>query len=296
MDNFIKIGKDNLELALCAPGSFYKGTRFDWMGVFRSIEYSGVSFSDLWFDDVEPRRHDNLTGCSEEFAPLWIDDTHCVKIGVGILSVPEGKDNYDRFKLYEIVDGGWKIVDTSGSVPASAPAGSTVRFIHILDDWYEYEKIITALDGGRFTISHMLRWKGEQMYRGNCYNHNFWTFDRQQVGPGRSIEFIGPVSGDWRADSVSGYKDDRFLRFERDLQPGEKCFIGNLTVSSDSGEGYSFVVREGEKSVSVRCNAPMIPSVFWSNHRVACVEPYVGIDLEKDRFFTWTIEYTLSHD
>ena len=100
----IGISNSCLEIELCEPDSFYRGTRFDRSGVFRRITYRGREFSDLWFDGIDPLRHDNLTGCSEEFAPVWIDSSRCLKPGVGVLYVPEGESAYDRFKLYDIVN------------------------------------------------------------------------------------------------------------------------------------------------------------------------------------------------
>lgn len=69
-NNFIELSRGTLSVRLAMPGTYYKGTRFDWNAVFRSVECSGVAFADLWYDGDDPFRHDNVCGPSEEFSPL----------------------------------------------------------------------------------------------------------------------------------------------------------------------------------------------------------------------------------
>lgn len=273
-----------MEIRLAMPGTYYKGTRFDWTGIFRSIEKGGLSYADQWFDTEDPLRHDNVCGPSEEFSPVWIDSTHCVKVGVGILEVPEGVDAYDRFKLYKIVIPG--IFDITASE-------QELRCRHLLEGYYEYEKVVTIIDGSHFRIAHSMRWLESQGAEMTCYNHNFFTMGCREVGPDRRLVFDGPVMGQWREDSVSGCKDGSSLCFARLMQPGEKCFIGNLTVGGCESEPYHFVIEERSCSVDVHCDKPMLPSVFWSNHRVSCVEPYVDVELISRRESRWNIDYEL---
>lgn len=282
--SFIKISKDSLSLCLAVPGTYYKGTRFDWTGVFRSIVKNGCAIAEQWFDSEDAFRHDNVCGPSEEFAPVWVDDTHCVKIGVGILSVPEGRDAYDRFKLYDIVDPGcFEIVRS----------GDSLIFKHMLEGWYEYEKTVALVDDCAFRIGHDLKWHGDAPVASDCYNHNFFTMCQAYVGPSRRVVFDEAPSGHWRPDSVSGCIEGRELHFSRQMQGGEKCFIGDLHVPELRSEPYHFRVCEGVSSVDVSCDAPMDHAVFWSNHRVACVEPYVVFTLGRGESFRWNIYYKI---
>lgn len=66
-----------------------------------------------------------------------------------------------------------------------------------------------------------------------------------------------------------------------------------LVVASLADKPYHFRVYEGALEVDVKCDIPMNHAVFWSNHRVACVEPYVNLDLAAGRTYEWTIEYHL---
>ena len=285
MEGALVISKDGLRLDLCSPGTYYRGTRFDWCGVFEAISWNGQEMSGQWFDSIDPYRHDNLSGCSEEFAPIWIDDKHCVKIGVGILYVPEGAESYDRFNPYECIDMGEMTVEAHHD---------SVTFRHVLSGWYVYEKTITITGGKGFRIAHSLRWTCSYPEKTDCYNHNFFTFGKAVVGPSRLITFDSDIRGNWRPDSVKGYMEGKRLAFSQEMEAGEKCFIGDLEMTGDQSRGYSFSVQEGSIRVDVKCNAPMDHAVFWSNHRVACVEPYVNLELNPSRVNHWSIDYIFS--
>lgn len=283
-ETFIELSRGTLSVRLAMPGTYYKGTRFDWNAVFRSVECSGVAFADLWFDGDDPFRHDNVCGPSEEFSPLWLDDTRCVKPGVGILEVPQGREAYDRFALHKILDGGAFDVKVEKD---------RVVFTQVLDGFYHYTKTVTLESDRSFSIRHSLHWDSDIPASLTCYNHNFFTMGRDIVGPSRTMLFDAPVEGQWRDDSVSGYKDGATLRFADPMKPGQKCFIGDLVVPSLADKPYHFRVCEGALEVDVKCDVPMDYAVFWSNHRVACVEPYVNLDLAAGRTLEWTIEYSL---
>lgn len=284
--NLITLAKDDLKVCLDMPGTGYRGTRFDWTGVFRSIDIGSKSFVGTWYETENAVRHDNVCGPSEEFSPLWVDDIHCVKPGVGVLKVPEGRSSYDRFRLYEIAD--------SGTFGVNVQKDSA-RFIHELSGWYRYEKAVLLVGDAHMRIEHRLAWLAPDGGEMTCYNHNFFTMGKKTVGASRSLVFDGQLSGDWRPDSVGGYIDGQALRFERTMQMGQKCFIGNLAVEGMRSEPYHFIVCEEtsqeSSEVDVRCDAPMEYAVFWSNHRVACVEPYVRVPLTHGREFVWCIDY-----
>ena len=284
MLKFFDIAKDGLVLRLCKPGVYYKGTRFDWNGVFRRIEKKGMEIADEWFASADPLRHDNVCGCSEEFAPIWIDGDKCVKVGVGVLQVEGGAEQYDRFKLYPVIARGERSIDVEGDCAV---------FTETLDGFYEYRKVVRVTSGEDFCIEHTFVNLCMEQVRTTCYNHNFFTFGAQRVDPRRSIEFPSHPTGKWRPDSVNGYMKGNALRFRRIMFPGEKCFIGNLHTPEEAGKGYAMTVRHGEVSVDIRCDKPMDHAVFWSNDRVSCIEPYVDIRLGWGESFRWSIDYTV---
>lgn len=265
------------------PGTSYKATRFDWTGVFERVTFDGKEFAGRWFDGDNPLKHDNLCGMSEEFMPIWLADGRCFKPGVGILDVPEGETGYDHFKPYDIIDGG----------EFSVRKGDGIRITrHLMGGIYDYSKTVRITGENSFVIEHHIENIGKEALSTFCYNHNFLTFAMDTVGPGRRFDFPGAVSGHWREDSTpAAVMEGKSIVFKDMVERGWKAFCADLRYEGCDRGGYSFRASQGEMSVDVGSDAPMEFAVFWSNDRVACVEPYVKIALAPGESFGWTIEY-----
>src|SRR5690242_2324958 len=114
-----------------AVNGFYRGTRFDWSGVIADLTYAGHNYFPQWFQRADANVRDFIydgpnivagpctavTGPAEEFSTdskaLGFSEAKAggtfVKIGVGVLRKPDGRD-YEMFRLYDIVDGGkWTV-------------------------------------------------------------------------------------------------------------------------------------------------------------------------------------------
>src|SRR6202030_1244655 len=92
-----------------------------------------------------------------------------VKVGVGVLRKPDEPD-YDRFKTYEIVDGGkWTVKKGPVSVEFTQQVGDANSGYG-----YTYRKTV-RLAGGKaeMVIDHSLRNSGAKAIQTNVYNHNF---------------------------------------------------------------------------------------------------------------------------
>src|SRR5437773_11713773 len=183
-----------------ASAGFYRGTRFDWSGIIRSLEYAGHNYYAPWYDRSEPSVHDFIyegadivagpctavTGPAEEFVAkgkaLGFDEARpggtFVKIGVGVLRKPDDR-NYDPYRLYPIQDGGkWTVI----------PKPDSIEFRQVLADErtgyaYEYLKIVTVI--GRpphLVLDHTLRNTSKRVIQTSVYNHNFLCLDRQPPG------------------------------------------------------------------------------------------------------------------
>lgn len=277
-----KIITPHLSVALHDPADgFYQGTRFDRGGVFDSLIFDGMELAGRWFDRYDPFMHDAVCGPAEEFSPVF-KDCGAVKIGVGLLKVPDASV-YDHFKLYEVADPGtWTCFQDEGSV----------TFRHILEGIYEYEKVIALTGENSFEIRHRLR-SGTDL-QGEVYNHNFFTFDNMSVGPWRKIDLPFRPEGTWRSvyDSV-GFTDSG-IRFSRKLEKGESVFSGDVHAPG-GGMPYNVTFLEGPVSVNVRSDALCTHSVFWSNYRVACLEPYNAFSSAPGKDFSWTLQYNFKY-
>ncbi|MBO5816028.1 MAG: hypothetical protein J6R30_07965 [Bacteroidales bacterium] len=294
----ITISNNTLTISLHTPDSvngYYRGTRFDHAGVFESIICHGCNYCEPWFESYSPLMHDAVCGPAEEFSPIGLEGTKAgdpfLKIGVGIL---ERLDNepYDRFRLHRILDEGERLTETGNNY---------VRFTHRIASeigyGYDYVKEIAITSDCGFTIRHSLRNTGRKTLEGDVYNHNFFTLGLLQTSPSRTIDFPFHPEGDWRAEysevgfTVSG------IRFSRVLQKGESVFTGNLHQSGRglTGSPNAFILSEEQtgRRVQMHCKIPMTKTVFWSNHRIACIEPYIDFKIKPGESLDFDIDYSL---
>ncbi len=293
----LTIKNDTLKITLHAPDSgkgYYRGTRFDWAGVFESIEYRGCNYAEQWFENYSPVAHDAVCGPAEEFSPIGLDEVQAggpfLKIGVGMLEKMDGE--YDRFRLHKVLNPGRRTMCVTDD---------TIVQGHILESEqgyaYEYfkETVLTGPDS--FRISHKLKNTGRKELKGDVYNHNFFTLGLLETGESRHLDFPFKPEGDWRAEySEVGFTGSG-IRFTRTLQKGESVFTGNLheTGKGQEGSPNAFVLSDEQTGRGVRCRCvlPMTKAVFWSNHRVACIEPYVDFCIGPGCSFEFDIEYEL---
>ena len=293
----ISINNKSLSITLHAPDGekgYYRGTRFDWAGVFESIQYRGCNYAEPWFEKYNPVAHDAVCGPTEEFSPIGLDEAApgepFLKIGVGMLEKMEGE--YDRFKLHKILDPGTRSVEVTSD---------SIRQIHYLESdrgyAYEYIKEVRLTGENSFCISHKLLNKGSKTLKGDVYNHNFFTLGLLETGASRQLDFPFNPEGDWRAEySEVGFVDNG-IRFARTLQKGESVYTGNL---HEAGKGLAgspnvFELRETKTGRGVRseCKLPMTKAVFWSYHLIACIEPYIDFNIAPGESFDFEIDYTL---
>ena len=108
----LTIGNESLKITLRLPDGktgYYRGTRFDWAGVFESVVYDGCNYDEQWFEVYSPEKHDAVGGPAEEFGAVGFDlaapGEAFLKIGVGMLERPDDQP-YDRFRLHRILDYG----------------------------------------------------------------------------------------------------------------------------------------------------------------------------------------------
>ena len=294
----ITISNETLKISLYAPDSvkgYYRGTRFDKAGVFEGIRYKGCNYTEEWFETYSPEMHDAVRGPAEEFSPIGLEEAKAgdafLKIGVGMLERPDDSP-YDRFRLHRIVDEGIRNTEVWED---------RVRFTHRIDSasgyGYEYIKDIVLESGNSFSIRHILKNTGSKHLKGDVYNHNFFTLGLLQTGPSRLMDFPFRPEGDWRAEySEVGFTESG-IRFTRELKKGESVYTGNLHQAGCGTDGSpnSFELKETQTGRGVRmsCPVPMTKTVFWSNYRIACLEPYIDFDIRPGETFGFMINYTL---
>ena len=116
---------------------FYRATRFDWSGIIGSLIYQGIDYFGQWYSKHNPRVNDAISGPVEEFNEIGYecieDEDEFLKIGIGGLR-KSNNEQYDRFKLYEIINPGEWIVERTGR---------KVIFRHLIKDVSGYSYCYT---------------------------------------------------------------------------------------------------------------------------------------------------------
>ena len=287
----IELSKGTTRLVMVRPDvkePYYRGTRFDKSGIILTLEHGGRRYISKWFHEYDPYKHDAVCGPAEEFTPIGYDskseDAGFLKTGVGILE--RDGDEYDQFHLYKTLDGGeWELE----SVPDHA------EFTHRLSAGgyaYCYHKKISIQEEGLLTLEHRLENKGGKVLDMYVYNHNFFVLDGATTGKDTVVTLPFKPEGHWREDYDCVRLTDNGICFDRDLNPGERVFMGDLNGHRPQ-DNYSFRIANMANglTVDVRSDATMEYAVFWSIHEVACLEPYTRLSIEPGHDAQWKIEY-----
>ncbi len=285
----LTLEKGGLRIVLAAPGEYYRGTRFDHSGVFRAIYKDGRNYADEWFPVYDPLKHDAVCGPSEEFGEIGFDEAapggRFLKPGIGWLRRPDD-EAYDRFRLYEVLDEGLRTTEVRED---------SVVFGQRLDR-YNYLKTIRLSGNDSFEIIHSLENLGDTPLKCTHYNHNFFTLSNDSVGPSREIDFPFRPDGHWRSEYDNVRLTGNGIRFTGAVPPeGPSVFMGDLHAARGMVEPIDFKVRDLGSGLGVRvsCPLPFTHIVFWSNDRVACIEPYILLDIAPGQSAEWTLTYRL---
>jgi hypothetical protein len=275
-----------------------------------SLIYRGHEYYGPWFQRVDPSVRDftydgadivaspctAAVGPAEEFItgatqPLGYNEAKAggtfVKIGVGALRKPTDSE-YDRFHLYEIVNGGtWTVKKTAQSV----------EFTQSLTDpqsghGYVYRKTVSVLKN-EMTIRHSLRNTGSKPVDTNVYNHNFLRIDG--AGPGPDYTITVPFA-------IRSHRPPNPALAEiRGNQIVYKKLLINQDLVATPMEGFGtdpkdYDVRiENTRShagLRITGDRPLESESLWSIRAVLAVEPFVKIHAAPGEEFSWSMKYT----
>jgi hypothetical protein len=183
MDSSFTLATDQLAVAIDAPGTRYKGARFDWTTQVRQVVLGG-EFSFL----TQERNDDQWAdyqgrGLAGEFGidtPLGFDDCpvgeRFPKVGVGSLQKPEDKP-YKFFRPYPI---------EPASFTATQEGSSRLTFTAVsapLRGWGWNLRRDWSVEGTDLRLDTTLENTGTQRIETEEYLHNFLNLAQGTVGP-----------------------------------------------------------------------------------------------------------------
>ncbi len=289
---------------------FYCGTRFDWSGVFSSLQFEHHEFYGKWFQRAVPNVHDfqfdgpeivagaasAITGPVEEFttnnSALGFDEAkpgqNFVKIGVGVL-LKSDTAPYDSFRAYKIVDYGKR---------ATKASASSVEFTQEINDkssgyGYLYRKTVKLTPGKpEMVLTHSLRNIGAKTISTRVYDHNFLILDHQPTGPDFMIYATYPVKP--IAPPVAGVMEVKAnqVRYLKTLD-GDEDLIMDMSGFGSAADSYDFRIENRQVGVGVRFTGdrPLIKATIWSIRTAIGLEPQIEMDIKPGEEFEWTITY-----
>lgn len=269
---------------------FYKATRFDWSGIIGSLIYQGIDYFGQWYSKHNPRVNDAISGPVEEFNEIGYecieDEDEFLNPGIGGLR-KSNNEQYDRFKLYEIINPGEWIVERTGR---------KVVFRHLIKDVsgysYCYTKCVELTVGiPELLITHTLKNTGRKVIKTKVYNHNFLTIGHLFTDSNVVVTFPENI-----VKSISDNKnrilniDKNRVGFTRAIFPNESVMVMNINDNPVAGS----IIVENEKlkaGVEITSDARYSTIHFWASERTCCPEPYINIELFPRQEIDWSFKY-----
>lgn len=299
-----------------AENGYYRGTRFDWSGIIYSLNYKGEEYYGKWYTSRDPSIHNNVQrikpdgtgevvtgiassgqGPAEEFLTndkaLGFDDAKpgdtFLKIGVGVLRRKDDKP-YDRYRDYEIVDGG-KWTTSKGK--------DKVVFTQTLSNkdsgyGYVYTKTLYLIPGKPvMRIEHQLKNTGVKTLSSSVYDHNFFVTNNHSTGPDYTITTPYPMKINRTQGPDLFQVEGNRLMFTKLFSPME------MAVTWISGFGplakdYSFRVENTRTGTgySVQGDRPLDQIMMWAIFTNISLESFINLNAVPGATEQWTYEYT----
>lgn len=310
----IEISNGVLRVAIYLPDSdkgFYRGTRFDWSGVIRSLEFNGHNYYGPWFTKTDPDVIDfvfkgadivagpcsAITGPVEEFSShdkaLGFDAAKpggtFIKIGVGVLRRPDNKA-YNPYRLYEVVNGGkWTIRTTDHSV----------EFTQDLSDpssgyGYRYTKTIRLTNGKpEMILEHTLENTGQRAIETSVYDHNFLVLDQQPIGPDFVVTVPFAIHAEREENAKLARIDGGQFTYRENIE-GRETVSAEFSGFGETASDYKITIENHKAGAGMQItgNRPLSKENLWSIRSVLAMEPFIEMSIEPGKTFAWQYDYT----
>jgi hypothetical protein len=290
---------------------FYRGTRFDWSGVIRSLTYKGHDYYGPWFTKTDPKVIDfifkgsdivagpcsAITGPVEEFTwhekALGFDQAKpggtFIKIGIGVLRRPDAR-NYTPYRLYDIVNPGkWSVQKKQDSIEftqdlSDPPTGYA----------YRYTKTVRLIKGKpEMLLEHRLENTGRRSIQTSVYDHNFLVLDKQTIGP----DFVITVPFTINAKPTNGPElaaaHGNQFKYLKNLS-GHETVAADFSGFRNAPEDYRITIENSKVGAGVKIagDRPLSNEALWSIRSVLAMEPFIDMSIEPGKAFTWSYRYT----
>jgi hypothetical protein len=295
-----KIQSGDITLTVYLPDAkagYYRGTRFDWSGLF-TMQFGKHTVFGPWKSGHNPENHDDIVGPCLEFGtehtlPLNYKDAQpggrFVKIGVGECEKPD-EERYQFWNAYKITNPGtWTTKISDDAVVFTHELKTDTRYA------YKYTKELSIADN-TVSLKQTLENTGDKTITTDCYNHNFFNVDGDTDTKNYTIDFgFKPkltVQKERFEELVS--LDEQQLRFWGKLDTGS-AYAEFEGFDATDAKRHQFQLKHTKSGVcaEVTCDLPLWRFHFWSTTTAVCPEPFVHLSVEPGKSQSWMWKYTL---
>jgi len=283
---------------------FYRGTRFDWAGIWGQVNFQGHKVFTKWKPNHDPLGHDDVFGPAQEFSstePLGYREAKVgepfLKIGNGDLEKPK-EEKYDFTNRYKILNYGERAFQTDEI---------SVRYLHRLKSktghHYEYtKKVMIEKDAPNVVwVMHSLLNTGDKTIETDVYNHNFFNVDSDAIGRNYEIALsFKPTITEQKERAKELLKvEGTTLTFTGALDQGTIYAemtgfpVGKLKDPKKDGYIPDFRMRHLKTGIAVGvwCDQPITKFRLWGTQTALCPEPFLAVKAEPGKRFNWTWRY-----
>ncbi len=281
------ISNERLSVEIAKPGTYYKGSRFDWNGFITQITLDNehkFCVPESLIDGVGTGGY-GLCGEFGIHEPVGYDDVapggRFPKIGVGLINKPDNSE-YFFFKPYEFTPFNTTITQSESTIeftthPAECNGYSVLYTKHI------------SLDANCMTIEYALKNTGEKTVHTTEYCHNFMRIDDEKTGRGYTLSFpyspvIGemPVAMERKTDNALTWKDEDW---------GKEFYC---TIEGAGAEqSHWWELYNSKTGVGVRETDDFKPIrvALWGQRHVISPEAFIEINVEPGMEQKWSRKY-----
>ncbi len=289
-----------------ASKGFYRGTRFDWSGTITDLTFAGHTYCGPWFTKSDPDVHDYIvspsgiiagkasadSGPVEDFSPLGFDQAKpsgtFVKLGVGVLRKPDGKE-YDFARDYPMIDpGAWNVHATKTSVEFTqkiVDPGSGYGYL--------YTKTIRLVPGQpRMAIEHTLKNLGRLPIATDVYDHNFTAIDHLPIGPDYSIALPSPIKLDHPLDPARAAVDGNRIVFRKSFVDHDVIDVHSTFKPPQTANDIHVENSRAKAGVRITGDQPLQVFEVWAIRQVMGIEPWIHLSAAPGETIHWTYNYS----
>ena len=295
----ITLHSDRLAVEIAAPGTVYRGTRFDWTAFITQVTLDG-KHTFCVPESYQPGYGTSGTGLCNEFGIEKVIGYTEIKpgepfpkLGIGLLKRPDDGP-YDFSKLHEI----------ASLFPIEIEAGpAQAKFVVAPLDCRGYAVRLTktvSVQQQWLSIAYQLENTGSKVVDTHEYCHNFLGIDRQLMGPDYRLRFPYQIELETLPnmpvplrDTLRGAPLPEILAFNGGdfslrSTPQTAFYFRPLVYSQTQASQWELVHLPS--GVGLREYDDFAPRrvAVWGTTHVISAEIFIDIHLEPGQSLAWT--------